>query len=146
MNPDDTLITSSITPDKPKGVNQPIPGKDFKYFFFKKPESPFVINAVVSKDNKKAQDSEVYKVKIKFAKPTVEKVVFVLKNKYGGIVPEPVVSIFHMSPGVRKPMICICENKDADQLRGDREADQRLCFRYLDSATPLLPKSEILSL
>ena len=23
----------------------------------------------------------------------------------------------------------ICENKDADQLRGNREADQRLCFR-----------------
>ena len=22
------------------------------------------------------------------------------------------------------------ENKDADQLRGNREADQRLCFRY----------------
>ena len=27
-----------------------------------------------------------------------------------------------------KPTICIGENKDADQLRGDREADQRLCF------------------
>ena len=32
-----------------------------------------------------------------------------------------------------KPIICICENKDADQLRGNREADQRLCFRYSDS-------------
>ena len=29
-----------------------------------------------------------------------------------------------------KPTICIGENKDADQLRGNREADQRLCFRY----------------
>ena len=28
-----------------------------------------------------------------------------------------------------KPTICIGENKDADQLRGNREADQRLCFR-----------------
>ena len=27
---------------------------------------------------------------------------------------------------------CICENKNADQLRGNREADQRLCFRYKD--------------
>ena len=35
----------------------------------------------------------------------------------------------------------ICENKDADQLRG-----QRLCFRYTDSTSPLLPKFEILSL
>ena len=33
----------------------------------------------------------------------------------------------------------ICENKDADQLRGNHEADQRLCFRYTDSTTPLLP-------
>ena len=32
-----------------------------------------------------------------------------------------------------KPTICIGENKDADQLRGNRKADQRLCFRYLDS-------------
>ena len=32
-----------------------------------------------------------------------------------------------------KPTICICENKDADQLRGNREADQRLSFRYTDS-------------
>ena len=32
---------------------------------------------------------------------------------------------------MRKPTICLCENKDADQLRGNREADQRLCFRYL---------------
>ena len=37
-----------------------------------------------------------------------------------------------------KPTICIGENKDADQLRGNREADQRLCFRYLDSIIPLL--------
>ena len=44
---------------------------------------------------------------------------------------------------MRKPDICICENKDADQLHGDREADQRLCFRYTDSTIPLLPKSEI---
>ena len=40
----------------------------------------------------------------------------------------------------------ICENKDADQLRGDREADQRLCFRYIDSTIPLLPKYKISSL
>ena len=59
---------------------------------------------------------------------------------------------------MRKPAFCICENKDADQLHGNREADQRLCFRYIDcfsyidcfryidSAIPLLPKSEIRSL
>ena len=42
-----------------------------------------------------------------------------------------------------KPTICIGENKGTDQLRGNREADQRLCFRYLDSTIPLLLKSEI---
>ena len=46
---------------------------------------------------------------------------------------------------MRKPAFCICENKDADQLRGSREADQRHCFRYMDSTTPLLPKSEFSS-
>ena len=51
-----------------------------------------------------------------------------------------------MSLIVVKPAFCICENKDTDQLRGNREADQRLCFRYTDSTIPLLPKSEISSL
>ena len=46
-----------------------------------------------------------------------------------------------MSRVMRKPKFRICENKDADQLRGDREADQRLCFRYIASAIPLLSKS-----
>ena len=40
----------------------------------------------------------------------------------------------------------MCENKAADQLRSNCAADQRLCFRYMDSTIPLLPKSEISSL
>ena len=47
---------------------------------------------------------------------------------------------------MRKPAFCICKNKDADQLRGNLEADQRLCFRYTDTTIPLLSKSEISSL
>ena len=47
---------------------------------------------------------------------------------------------------MRKPTFCICENKDADQLGGNREADQHLCFHYIHSTIPLLPKSEISSL
>ena len=47
---------------------------------------------------------------------------------------------------MRKPDFCICENKDADQLRGNREADQRLCFCYTDNTISLLSKSEISSL
>ena len=50
-----------------------------------------------------------------------------------------------LSRPVGKPTICIGENKGADQLRGNREADQRLCFRYSDSTIPLLLKSEISS-
>ena len=48
-----------------------------------------------------------------------------------------------MSRVVRKRAFCICENKDADQLRGNREADQRLYFRNIGSTIPLLPKYEI---
>ena len=47
---------------------------------------------------------------------------------------------------MRKMAFCICENKDPDQLGGNREADQRLCFRFIDSTIPLLPTSEIPSL
>ena len=47
---------------------------------------------------------------------------------------------------MRKPAFGICENKDADQLRGNREADQRLCFRHTDSTIPHLSKSEISSI
>ena len=55
-----------------------------------------------------------------------------------------VIKLFE--PRREKTGFFICENKDADQLRGNREADQCLCFRYTDSTIPLLPKSEISSL
>ena len=42
--------------------------------------------------------------------------------------------------------LCICENKDADQLCASREADQHLCFRYIASTIPLFPKYKISSL
>ena len=38
----------------------------------------------------------------------------------------------YMSRIVRKPDFYLCENKGADQLRSNCEADQRLCFRYMD--------------
>ena len=47
---------------------------------------------------------------------------------------------------MRKPAFCTCENKDTDQLRGNREADQCLCFRHTDCTIPLPPNSEISSL
>ena len=43
---------------------------------------------------------------------------------------------------MRKPDFCLCENKDADQLCGYREADQRLCFRCMRS-TIILPKGVV---
>ena len=65
------------------------------------------------------------------------------RHGYGNFKKDPSITImlykpyhvktcfFHMSFVVRKPAFCIRENKDADQLRGNREADQRLCFRYI---------------
>ena len=46
---------------------------------------------------------------------------------------------------MRKPDFCLCENKGADQLRSNCEADQRLCFRCTASTLSLLIKSEISS-
>ena len=46
---------------------------------------------------------------------------------------------------MRKPALCICKNKDANQLRSNCAADQRLCFRNKDTTIPLLSKSEISS-
>ena len=42
----------------------------------------------------------------------------------------------YMSRVIREPSFCICENKYGDQLCGNREADQCLCFCYLDSTIP----------
>ena len=49
-------------------------------------------------------------------------------------------------PRHEKTGFSICENKDADQLRSNWAADQRLCFRYTDSTIPRLSKSDISSL
>ena len=49
-------------------------------------------------------------------------------------------------PRREKTVFCISENKDADQLRGNREADQRLCFRYIAITIPLLSPYKISSL
>ena len=51
-----------------------------------------------------------------------------------------------MSRDVRNTIFANAKTKDADQLRGNREVDQRLCFRFLDSTIHLLPKSQISSL
>ena len=37
--------------------------------------------------------------------------------------------LLHVSRVMRKPAFCIFKNKDADQLRSNCAADQRLCFR-----------------
>ena len=52
----------------------------------------------------------------------------------------------YLSLDVRKSAFCICENKDADQLRSNCAADQCLCFCFTDSTIPLLPNSEFSSL
>ena len=58
------------------------------------------------------------------------------------------LSLVKMSNVMRKPTFYICEKTKTPvcQLRGNGEADQRLCFRYLDRNIPLLSKSENSSL
>ena len=51
--------------------------------------------------------------------------------------------IFKMSHFVRKQDYCLCENKGADQLCSNCEADQRLCFRYRNSTISHLLISKI---
>ena len=41
---------------------------------------------------------------------------------------------------MRKPTVCIGENKGADQLCSNCTADQHLCYRPFDSKMPLLFK------
>ena len=67
---------------------------------------------------------------------------FVLHMQKEGFLMPRLISY---EPPHEKTNIYICENKDADQLRGDREDDQRLCFHYIDTTIPLLSKSEISS-
>ena len=52
---------------------------------------------------------------------------------------------YQISHIVRKPDFSLCKNIGPDQLCSNCEADQRLCFRYMDSTIPLLSKSEFLS-
>ena len=47
---------------------------------------------------------------------------------------------------MRKPAFCICENKDADKLRGDREADKPLFSLHTDSTIPLFLNPKYLTL
>ena len=50
-----------------------------------------------------------------------------------------------MSRFVRKWDYCLCEIKGAVQLRSNCEADQHLCFRYMDNTIPVLLKSNFTS-
>ena len=62
------------------------------------------------------------------------------------VIIERIACLYYMSRVVRKPAFCICKNKDADMLCGNREADQHLCFRYIARTIPLLLKYKISSL
>ena len=44
---------------------------------------------------------------------------------------------------MRESAFYVCENKGPDQLSGNRTADQRLSFRYIDDTITLLQESEI---
>ena len=80
---------------------------------------------------------------LRYREPTLDSKQNVIYNEMTCLI---AIYKLYMSIVMRKTTFCICETKDADQFRGNREADQRLCFRYTDSTIPLLPKSEISSL
>ena len=48
-----------------------------------------------------------------------------------------------MSLVMRKLAFCICENKDSDQFHGNCEADQHLCFRYIQCSRMVARPSDI---
>ena len=59
------------------------------------------------------------------------------------------LQFYYMSGVMRKPVFALlCKNKSSNQLRSYRAADQRLCFRYIDSTIQLhvLTRSEISSI
>ena len=53
--------------------------------------------------------------------------------------------IIQMSRVMRKPAFYTCKKKGTDQLHGNWAADDRLCFRYIDSTITELLKSDISS-
>ena len=48
----------------------------------------------------------------------------------------------YMRRVMRKPAVGICEIKGTDQLHSNCTAEQRLCFRFIDSTNPLLYKAK----
>ena len=72
--------------------------------------------------------------------------IFASKSRVKVCVQWRLFKLHYLSLVMRKPAFCICENKDADQLRSSCAADQCLCFCYMDSTMTLLSKSKISSL
>ena len=68
------------------------------------------------------------------------------KTSLGMVIVIIISRLSNLSLHMRKPTVCILcigENKGADQLRSNCEAVQRLCFRFMDSTIPQLSKSKI---
>ena len=51
----------------------------------------------------------------------------------------------YMSHITKKWLLAYVKNKGADQLQSNFAADQRLCFRFIDSTIPVLLKPKISS-
>ena len=118
-------------------------------FFAQNFDCGYMLEAVLTSTHNLCFGTKISKISIPLQTP----VLLYIKVGYEGVYfswtcfPDELASLplDNMSRIVRKPDFCLCENKGADQLRGNREADQRLCFRYTDSIFPLLLISEISS-
>ena len=86
---------------------------------------------------------QIFYLCLQFLSEPLLKMEFILKMVYSLISSSHITLKNH---SIRKSTICICENnKGADQLRGNRENDLRLCFRYTDSTIPLLLNFKLLA-
>ena len=74
----------------------------------------------------------------------------IFKTKFDLITTRAIIAVQNPSPfeprHQKNRIFAYAKTKTQISFRGNREADQRLCFRYLDSTIPLLPKSKISSL
>ena len=57
-------------------------------------------------------------------------------NLHGQLV--YILLLFVIESHHEKTIFCECVKKGPDRLHGNRAADQRICFRYINSTIPLL--------
>lgn len=93
MNGNDFDITTVPSPDNlPSNTINGLDMAEGKVpsIDFTQPSGPVTLSAAPGKVNGQTKESTVFKTEIEFESPgTVASVEFMLRNRYGGVVPEP---------------------------------------------------------